>query len=45
MAKFSAQIEHSQQLNDANGELLANQMQVINKLLNTKESSTYSQNQ
>ena len=31
--KLVAQIEQSQSLNDANGELLANQMQVINKLL------------
>ena len=36
--KLVKQIEHSQSLNDANGELLASQMQVINKLLNTKES-------
>ncbi|RYV00779.1 flagellar biosynthesis protein FlgN [Shewanella sp. OPT22] len=40
-----AQIEHSQQLNDANGELLAGQMQVINKLLNIKDSSTYTSNE
>ncbi|MBM7072866.1 flagellar protein FlgN [Shewanella sp. 202IG2-18] len=40
-----SQIEHSQQLNDANGELLAGQMQVINKLLNIKDSSTYTSNE
>ncbi len=40
-----SQIEQSQQLNDANGELLANQMQVINKLLNIKDSSTYTSNE
>ncbi len=36
--KLIARIERSQSLNDANGELLAGQMQVINKMLNTKES-------
>lgn len=33
-----AQIEHSQRLNDANGELLVSQMQLINKLLDIQEA-------